>query len=125
VDLELYIRGMIIDGTLRMGATVVKELVVSTFCIVSDVAMVSWETMVLSRKSLVRTMAHVLFRSVCWESNPGPSEARTRACEKDCRSYDLQPVKGKELILCSHGMRGNAESHKKQISSSPHFFKII
>jgi hypothetical protein len=29
----------------------------------------------------------------CWELSPGPSEARTRAREKECRSYDLQPVK--------------------------------
>jgi hypothetical protein len=28
---------------------------------------------------------------------------------KDCRSYDLQPVKGREWILCSRGTRGNAE----------------
>jgi hypothetical protein len=62
---------------------------------------------------------------LCWESNPGPSEAGTRACEKDCRSYDLQPVKGKEWILCSRGTRGDEESPKKQIPSSSHFFKII
>jgi hypothetical protein len=59
------------------------------------------------------------------ESNPGPREGGTRARVKDCRSYDLQPVKGKEWILCSRGTRGNAESLKIQISSSPHFFKII
>jgi hypothetical protein len=58
-----------------------------------------------------------------WESNPGPREGTNRACEKDCRSYDLQPVKGKEWILCSRGTRGNAESLKKQISSSPPFLK--
>jgi hypothetical protein len=62
---------------------------------------------------------------VCWESNPVPRKGGTRAHEKDCRSYDLQPVKGKEWILCSRGTRGNAESLKKQVSSSPHFFKII
>jgi hypothetical protein len=61
----------------------------------------------------------------CWESNPGPRKGGTRAREKDCRSYDLQPVKGKERILYSCGTRGNAESLKKQISFSPHFFKII
>jgi hypothetical protein len=55
----------------------------------------------------------------------GPREGGTRAHEKDCRYYDLQPVKGKEWILCSRGTRGNEESLKKQISSSPLFFKII
>jgi hypothetical protein len=45
---------------------------------------------------------------VCWESNPGPREGGTRAREKDCRSYDIQPVKGKEWILCSRSTRGNA-----------------
>jgi hypothetical protein len=35
----------------------------------------------------------------CWESNPGPSEARTRAREEDCRSYDLQPVNREEWVL--------------------------
>jgi hypothetical protein len=65
------------------------------------------------------------YGGACWESNPGPREGGTRARKKDCRSYDLQPVKGKEWILCSRGTRGNAESLKKQISSSPHFFKII
>jgi hypothetical protein len=64
-------------------------------------------------------------RESCWELNPGPSEASTRARDKDCRSYDLQPVKGKEWILCSRGMRGNEESPKKQFPSSSHFFKII
>jgi hypothetical protein len=62
---------------------------------------------------------------ICWESNPGPREGGTRAREKDCRCYDFQLVKWKEWILCSRGTRGNAESLKKQISSSPHFFKII
>jgi hypothetical protein len=62
---------------------------------------------------------------VFWEWNPGPRESGTWAREKDYRSYDLQPVKGKEWILCSRGTHGNAESLKKQISSSPHFFKII
>jgi hypothetical protein len=37
----------------------------------------------------------------------------------------LQPVKEKEWSLCSRGTRGNAESIKRQISYSPHFFKII
>jgi hypothetical protein len=40
----------------------------------------------------------------CWESNPGPSEARNQVREKDCRSYDLQPVNREEWILCSHGV---------------------
>jgi hypothetical protein len=31
----------------------------------------------------------------CWESNPGPREGGTRDREKNCRSYDLQSVKGK------------------------------
>jgi hypothetical protein len=46
------------------------------------------------------------------------SQAQDRANEKDCRSYDLQPVKGKEWLLCSRGMRGNAESRKKQVENS-------
>jgi hypothetical protein len=33
--------------------------------------------------------------------------------------------KGKGWIVCSRGTRGNAESLKRQISSSSHFFKII
>jgi hypothetical protein len=59
------------------------------------------------------------------ESNPDPSEAETRAREKGCRSYDLQPLKGKEWIVCSRGTRADEESTKKQISSLSHFFKII
>jgi hypothetical protein len=33
--------------------------------------------------------------SDCLESKPGPREGGIGAREKDCRSYDLQPVKGK------------------------------
>jgi hypothetical protein len=58
------------------------------------------------------TETNIEWSNYCWEWNPGPSEARTRAREKDRRSYDVQPVKGKEWI-CSRGTRGNAESRKK------------
>jgi hypothetical protein len=41
------------------------------------------------------------------------------------RTIFNQSKETSEWILCSRSTRGNAESLKRQISSSPHFFKII
>jgi hypothetical protein len=76
--------------------------------------------LVLMRGKLLQNLLYILLGV-----EPGTARRRARAREKDCRYYDLQPVKEKEWILCSRGTLGNAESFKKKISSSPHFFKII
>jgi hypothetical protein len=57
----------------------------------------------------------------CWESNPGPREGGTRACEKYCRSCNLQPLIREECFHIPKWILWARKNTKKQIPASPHF----
>jgi hypothetical protein len=58
---------------------------------------------------------------VCWESNLGSRKGGTRACEKDCRPCNLQPVIREECFIFPRELYGPGKTPKKQIPASPHF----